>query len=401
MELLAPMTDQSQELSGEFRLVRNTLIEARFTEDSICERCRVRDFSKVGPTLQDIRSPAQRDQLDYLIDLFVLEDSAKVDDLMAHGFPEETLRAFERIGLVRYFPHGPGMVSGAASLRPIGSNFLACDRRLPLSSAFKERDRVLDPLSPETRGFGQTLPIRKCDTFLELCAGSGVAALFAARHFSRRAWACDITERAVQFASFNARLNAIENIVLLQGDLYEPVDGLKFDYIAAHPPYVPAITNSVVFRDGGIDGEIITKRILAGLPQYLNRGGWFYARALVTDREAGSFESRVRELLGTSACDFDVLTLADKSTSPTEYLSRFDPNKTKGRSLTATESEALSASFSELGILRFFMASIILQRAARPRRVFVSRHKAGASLIKQLIEAETKLVEQDIACPHA
>ncbi len=63
MGLLA-ITEQLRHLRGEFELVRDALTEASFTEDSICARCRARDFNELGPALRDVRSPAPRDRLE-------------------------------------------------------------------------------------------------------------------------------------------------------------------------------------------------------------------------------------------------------------------------------------------------------------------------------------------------
>jgi methylase of polypeptide subunit release factors len=35
-------------------------------------------------------------------------------------------------------------------------------------------------------------------------------------------------------------LNDVSNVTVLQGDLYDPVQGQRFDRITIHPPYVPA-----------------------------------------------------------------------------------------------------------------------------------------------------------------
>ncbi|MCU1292886.1 MAG: methyltransferase small [Bryobacterales bacterium] len=130
---------------------------------------------------------------------------------------------------------------------------------------------------------------------------------------AQRSWACDLSDRCTHFARFNALLNGIENVVAVQGDLYEPVEGLHFDRIVAHPPYVPAEEQKLMFRDGGQDGEQILRGIVQGLPAHLTPGGRFYALSLITDREGEMVEERVRKWLGETNSEFDVLLVVNEA----------------------------------------------------------------------------------------
>lgn len=46
----------------------------------------------------------------------------------------------------------------------------------------------------------------------------------------------DINERAVELSRENAKLNGINNVTVLQSDVYEAVKQLKFDVIVTNPP---------------------------------------------------------------------------------------------------------------------------------------------------------------------
>src|SRR5579864_7638800 len=73
---------------------------------------------------------------------------------------------------------------------------------------------------------------------LDMGTGSGVCAVFAAKH-ARRVVAVDINEAAVRCADINARLNHLEHkIDVRQGDLFAPVQGEKFDLILFNPPFL-------------------------------------------------------------------------------------------------------------------------------------------------------------------
>src|SRR5690606_36116914 len=98
---------------------------------------------------------------------------------------------------------------------------------------------VFSAITSLTGSYMKQLPDTPCERFLELCGGTGIAALVVAR-FAGHAWTADITARSTAFAAFNAQLNGLSNVSAVQGDLYEPVRGMTFDRIVAHPPYVPA-----------------------------------------------------------------------------------------------------------------------------------------------------------------
>jgi release factor glutamine methyltransferase len=73
---------------------------------------------------------------------------------------------------------------------------------------------------------------------LDLCSGSGVLAIGAARRH------CDVTavdrsRRAVWSTRVNARRNGVR-VRARRSDLFERLDGRRFDVIVANPPYVAA-----------------------------------------------------------------------------------------------------------------------------------------------------------------
>src|SRR5262249_31659234 len=145
-------------------------------------------------------------------------------------------------------------------------------------------DIVYSALTSETHRVADLMPRGRCGDYLELCLGTGIAALLAGRDFAANTYAVDITARSDRLARGNAALNGLSNVTALAGDLYAPVAGRTFDMITAHPPYVPSFETELVFRDGGEDGEQITRRIIAGLAEHLRPGGQFYCDCLMTDR---------------------------------------------------------------------------------------------------------------------
>ncbi len=184
-------------------------------------------------------------------------------------------------------------------LYPRRGFYFASDRARSVDGSPVERmqDIVFSALTEDTERFLDLLPDDPCDSLLDLGTGAGVAALIAARS-ARHVWAVDITERAARFAEFNQRLNGVANVTVLQGDLCAPVHDLRFDRIVLHPPYVPALRQTLIYQDAGLDGQDITRRAVAQLARHLNPGGRFYCLTVGVDAEDTPFEQTVRQWLG-------------------------------------------------------------------------------------------------------
>ncbi|HEX8073564.1 MAG TPA: HemK2/MTQ2 family protein methyltransferase [Thermoleophilaceae bacterium] len=113
---------------------------------------------------------------------------------------------------------------------------------------------------------------------LDLCTGSGVVAIGAAR-LGLRATAVDVSRRSVLTVRLNARLNGVAGRVrALRGDLFERLPGRSFDLIASNPPYVPSgdrLPTRGPSRawEAGPDGRVVLDRICAQAPARLRPGG--------------------------------------------------------------------------------------------------------------------------------
>src|SRR5215469_4292891 len=106
---------------------------------------------------------------------------------------------------------------------------------------------------------------------LDMGTGSGICAVFAARH-ARRVVAVDINAAAVRCAGINALLNRLEGrIEARHGDLFEPVAGQRFDRILFNPPFrqgEPQGDRDRAWRSVGV-----AERFAEGLDQHLTRAG--------------------------------------------------------------------------------------------------------------------------------
>ena len=128
---------------------------------------------------------------------------------------------------------------------------------------------------------------------LDLCTGSGCIAAAIAHHAkSATVIATDVSEKAVEVARGNMQKLRLDGRLTVEvGDLFEPLSRLPdpqpFNLIVANPPYIPTGQIEKLDRnvreyepllalDGGIDGLVVHRRILADAPQRLVPGGRIY-----------------------------------------------------------------------------------------------------------------------------
>ena len=145
---------------------------------------------------------------------------------------------------------------------------------------------------------------RPVEAALDLGTGCGIQALLAAKH-SARVVATDVNERALAFAGFNAALNGIDTVEFRPGNLFEPVEGEHFGLVVANPPYVISPDATYTYRDSGVPGDELCRRIVQTAPAYLVEGG--FAHILVSwayppGANAGSAEP-LQDWVQDSGCD--------------------------------------------------------------------------------------------------
>ena len=134
-------------------------------------------------------------------------------------------------------------------------------------------------------GFNLVERPEQVSAVLDLCTGSGCLAILAAGIFpNAEIDAADLSEPALEVARINLREHDLDSrINLLQGDLWETVEGQTYDLIITNPPYVAMaevaafpreyVHEPVVAHVGGEDGLDIVRRILEGAADHLKPGG--------------------------------------------------------------------------------------------------------------------------------
>lgn len=355
----------------QFAAVRNLLASAEFTEPAICERLGIPAFTQFGAARRGgLVSEGLKTPFDALAHLF-LDCVALSRSDAAACLGAAALGALEDLGLIVPEAGGASRVVSPVGLAPTRGLWLVSDRGGELAKL--AGDVVYPAILENTQEFLSIIPETPCGSFLDLGAGTGVAALMAARGFAKHAWACDITARSAHFSEFNRRLNGLDNVTVGEGDLYDPVAGGQFDRIVTHPPYVPVAKPTCVFRDGGEDGEQIIRRIVEGLPGHLAPGGQFYAQTLVSDREGQPAEARVRSWLGDAQAEFDVAIIAETAREPFDFIGRAMQRGTH----YPEELQYWSAAFQAARVKYLVYGSIVVQRHAAAREPFTIRFQKG------------------------
>jgi methylase of polypeptide subunit release factors len=107
---------------------------------------------------------------------------------------------------------------------------------------------------------------------LDMGTGSGVCAVFAAKH-ARRVVAVDINAAAVRCARINAHLNHLEHkIDTRHGDLFAAAPGERFDLVLFNPPFYRGTPRDD--RDRAWRSSDVAERFAAGLRAHLKPGGF-------------------------------------------------------------------------------------------------------------------------------
>jgi hypothetical protein len=132
--------------------------------------------------------------------------------------------------------------------------------------------------------------------------GNGIQALFAAQH-CKHVIATDVSQRALDFAEFNARLNGVDNIEFRRGSFFEPVEGERFDLVLCNPPYLISPDSLYAYRDSGMGGDTVSSELVRRAPEFLVEGGFAHLLASWIRREGDEWSERLRDWTEGSGCD--------------------------------------------------------------------------------------------------
>jgi carbamoyltransferase len=240
---------------------------------------------------------ASKPKLLLLLKLFLSQQFIKVD-LLAPLFPDRLMNFLIGIGLLQ---KRDNELRCPFLIFPIENYYIVTDRW----ASPRDLNPVFE-LEWEQNLLANAMVRDRAADALDLCTGCGVFAILASG-FCSKVYAVDVNPRAVGFACFNARLNGINNIKCVEGDLFEPVNDLTFDVIYANPPYNPACTdasrNLITSIHGGFSGEEVLFRILGGLEAHLRIGGMAQISTRIFSDHRSPYSNRLNTVLNIDRFD--------------------------------------------------------------------------------------------------
>lgn len=189
--------------------------------------------------------------------------------------------------------------------------------------SFIVNEKVLIP-RPDTESlvsdfietFDDVLSSKSC-TVLDLCTGSGAIGLSIAKLYPKtKVTLSDISSDALIVAEKNRQHLDLQNVQIVQSDLFRSLKGRRFDYILSNPPYIESKAIQHLQKeiaefepkkalDGGEDGLDYYRNILDDAPAHLNQGGYLLLELgdeqhkplkTVIDRSQMSFVKHVFDL---------------------------------------------------------------------------------------------------------
>lgn len=199
---------------------------------------------------------------------------------------------------------------------------------------------------------------------LDLCTGSGIQAILAAKS-GARVIAVDIDQEAFGWAQFNVYLNDVnEKIELRLGNLYSVIDdSIEFDFILSNPPFIP-IPKSIDFPiagDGGEDGRDLVRQIFHGYEKYLKIDG----KAIMIGQGIGNNNSvflskdlkRILSDMNVKVCYSSRIPIELQAESFAKLANKIDGNN-------KNYSELWTDIYKKLGAEYFYNFTVIVKKDA-------------------------------------
>ncbi|CAN5515072.1 class I SAM-dependent methyltransferase [soil metagenome] len=216
-----------------------------------------------------------------------------------------------------------GEVRAAVDLRPYGDDrhdwWVVSD----LTPGLDGTDRRVAPdhvlgVSPASTTLAQLTVRRPVAAALDLGTGCGVQSLHLGTH-AERVVGTDVNSRALAMARLTTRL-AERPVGLRSGSLWEPAGDRLYDLVVTNPPFVvsPATDQQLIYRDSGLPGDEVVRRIVTGAPAHLAPNGWCQVLANWVHARGEPWAERVGGWLAGTGCDAWVLQR--EVLDPAEYV---------------------------------------------------------------------------------
>jgi SAM-dependent methyltransferase len=347
----SPRVDDPEVLAA----LRERLRKLPFTADGIGDAL---DGDTLSRDPQDVprylRQLPQGTPLTAAVKLFLLDVTVKPEEA-ATALGPVPLERLERLGVVARKDDG---VAARIALTPLGDLLIASDRYEGPGGG--RSDHVVGT-SLSSRALAAVTIRRRVESALDVGTGSGVQALELARH-AERVVAVDVNPRAAAFARFNMVLNGCANVEVREGNLFEPVEGERFDLIVSNPPYVISPSSEFVYRDSGLPGDSFSEGLVRRLPEFLVEGGFAHVLVEWAHGREEPWSAPLRRWVQGGGCD--ALLLRFTTQEPARYAAAWNSDL---RAVPGAYEEALDrwlAYHRRLGIEEISWGAVVLRRRA-------------------------------------
>jgi hypothetical protein len=305
--------------------LREVFEKAGYADKGILDVIGIKDFPSMKGTDVPLLLRRTKDNtpLNTLIRLFLIEVPCDMETVKLAIQPMK-LESLVEAGIVQIEGFS---VRGAVKLMPYKNFHIAFDLPRMLQSGSKKN--YVMGIGGSTLTLAN-LTIRKHSRqTLDLGAGCGIHAFLASGH-SSSVIATDLNPRAVRFAEFNARLNNLSHVQCIEGDLFGPVKNRKFDLIVSNPPFVISPETQYIYRDGGMEGDQITRKIISQVPEYLNEGGYCQILCNWAELRGQDWKDRLQAWFAGTGCDAWVLRseLLDAETYALTWIKHTEKSET-------------------------------------------------------------------------
>ena len=302
------LDDDTQRLAA----LRGVLAAAGFNPEGILGTIGIKDAASIRESdmLLLMHRTAGETPLHTLIRLFLIEASVPASSLaaaIAPMTPDEWLD----MGLVR---REGGSFCARVRIFPYQDMVIAYD--LPLRLLTEDGPDFVMGLGGSSLTLASLTIRNRANTALDLGTGCGFQAFMAAKH-CEHVVAVDRNPRAVAFASFNAKLNGLPGVDCREGDLFDPVAGMTFDLIVSNPPFVISPESHYIYRDSGMAGDEVSRKICREAPSFMTAGGWCQVICNWAEYKDRDWREGLQAWFDGSGCD--VLVMRNQSRDVATY----------------------------------------------------------------------------------
>ncbi len=289
------------------------------------------------------------ERLTVLARLFQAEDGV-ARRLAARAFAPATVDGLAEAGLVET---AGATVRARFSLDELGGVFVASDH-----PGRHGRSQVIG-VAGVPRTLAAMTVRRRVSKALDLCCGSGVQALLAARH-ATHVIAVDVNARCLRLARMNSALNGIDNIEWRRGDLFQPVEDQRFDLIVANPPFIVSPVQELLFRDGGRHGDGMSYEVVIGAARHLAEGGFATVMCNWITLPGQHWSHAPRRWLAGLRCDAWVIHFG--ADDPVTYAMRWNWRPGLRPAAVAALAKRWIADYRRTGVKAISSGAIVLRR---------------------------------------